>query len=176
MKVNWKPIDLDEAYRISSDGRVESRRRCGKKKLYPNYLPMKLQINHGYPHVHIFNKFRKVHQLVLEAFVGPRPPGYEAAHLNGIRSDNRVENLKWVTKSENQNHRKLHGTEISVEGEDVHWAKLSKDEVLQIKQALKNKYHGLGRKLARQFNVTPATISYINKGHTWKSVEKKYAI
>lgn len=44
---------------------------------------------------------RLVHQLVLEAFVGPRPDGYETLHMNHIPSDNRLANLKYGTRSEN---------------------------------------------------------------------------
>lgn len=44
---------------------------------------------------------RLVHQLVLEAFVGPCPANCEVLHLNGVPFDNRLENLKYGTRSEN---------------------------------------------------------------------------
>jgi hypothetical protein len=44
---------------------------------------------------------RYVHTLVLAAFVCPRPPGYDIDHVNGIRSDNRLVNLEYVSTSEN---------------------------------------------------------------------------
>jgi hypothetical protein len=44
---------------------------------------------------------RLVHQLVLEAFVGPRPVGFETLHLNHQPADNRLENLVWGPRSEN---------------------------------------------------------------------------
>lgn len=44
---------------------------------------------------------RGVGALVLEAFVGPRPDGMECCHINGDGLDNRVENLRWDTHSEN---------------------------------------------------------------------------
>lgn len=44
---------------------------------------------------------RLVHQLVLEAFVGPRPEGFEVLHLNHTPSDNRLVNLRYGTRSEN---------------------------------------------------------------------------
>ena len=50
------------------------------------------------------------HKLILWTFVGPRPEGMEACHLNGIKTDNRICNLKWGSRSENQAHRELHGT------------------------------------------------------------------
>lgn len=42
-----------------------------------------------------------VHRAVALAFIGPQPDGMEVLHLNGIPDDNRVENLKWGTRSEN---------------------------------------------------------------------------
>lgn len=45
---------------------------------------------------------KKVHLLVAEAFIGPRPKGAVCRHLNDDPSDNRVENLRWGTASENQ--------------------------------------------------------------------------
>jgi len=43
--------------------------------------------------------------LVLETFVGPRPPGHEADHINEDSLDNRLANLRWLTAAENQARR-----------------------------------------------------------------------
>ena len=65
--------------------------------LFPN--------KNGYLRVHLIRagKTRSVfvHALVLLAFVGPRPLGYDIDHVNGVRSDNRLANLEYVTTSEN---------------------------------------------------------------------------
>lgn len=45
-----------------------------------------------------------VHRLVLEAFVGPCPPGYETNHGNGQKADNTLANLEYVTPSQNLQH------------------------------------------------------------------------
>jgi hypothetical protein len=49
-------------------------------------------------------KTHLVHRLVLRAFVGPAKEGETANHKNGVRLDNRVENLEWVSHSENLKH------------------------------------------------------------------------
>lgn len=69
---------------------------------------------HGYMAVFLCNapaptKRYRVHHLVLEAFVGPRPPGYHGCHNNGERLDNRPENLRWDTVTENNRDIVRHG-------------------------------------------------------------------
>ena len=49
----------------------------------------------------------KIHRLVLEAFVGPCPEGKECNHKNHERDDNELTNLEWVTRSENNKHRRM---------------------------------------------------------------------
>ena len=51
-----------------------------------------------------------VHVLVLEAFIGPRPPKYQACHNNGDTTDNRLQNLRWDTVSNNHMDKHRHGT------------------------------------------------------------------
>jgi hypothetical protein len=51
----------------------------------------------------------KVHHLVLEAFIGPRPPGMVGCHNNDIPDDNRVENLRWDTPAANVLDRVVSG-------------------------------------------------------------------
>jgi len=51
------------------------------------------------------------HVVVLEAFDGSRPEGYQASHLNGDRCDNRIANLAWETPVQNNRRKALHGTQ-----------------------------------------------------------------
>lgn len=53
---------------------------------------------------------RKVHRLVLDAFVGPRPTGMECCHNDGDPTNNHVSNLRWDTKSANCLDSVQHGT------------------------------------------------------------------
>lgn len=45
-----------------------------------------------------------VHRLVMLTFVGVCPEGYQVNHINGVKHDNRVENLEYVTRQENMRH------------------------------------------------------------------------
>lgn len=63
-----------------------------------------------------------VHHLILEAFVGRRPVGMEARHLNGDAGDNRAVNLQWGTHAENMRDMARHGRK---KGERHHQAKLN---------------------------------------------------
>jgi hypothetical protein len=51
-----------------------------------------------------YSKSTKLHRLIWETFVGEIPDGYEIDHINGVRNDNRLENLKCVTHKENCNN------------------------------------------------------------------------
>lgn len=56
----------------------------------------------GYPMVCISPKMRRVHHLVAETFIGPRPDGAEVMHLDANRANPRADNLRYGTRSENQ--------------------------------------------------------------------------
>lgn len=90
---------IESHYFAGSDGNVYTaktyRKRVGRKS------------NKGYPQVTISiqNKItlRLVHRLIAAAFHG-LPNGLEVNHKNGVKDDNRPENLEWVTRSQNHIH------------------------------------------------------------------------
>jgi hypothetical protein len=68
------------------------------------YRVVNLKLTTGY-------RCHVVGELVLRAFVGPRPAThYHAAHNNGRPHDNRLTNLRWATPKENDADKDLHGT------------------------------------------------------------------
>lgn len=59
--------------------------------------------------MNLYGTSRRVHLLVLEAFVGPCPPGLEGCHTNGDGLDNKLTNLRWDTHAANMQDRLRHG-------------------------------------------------------------------
>src|ERR1041385_1280355 len=103
----WRVIPAFPQYEVSNTGRVKSL-RFGKSRI------LKPWVRKGYAYVALsrdghMNK-RPVHQLVLEAFRGPCPAGLEGCHENGIKSDNRINNLRWDTHKANVDDQRKHGT------------------------------------------------------------------
>ena len=107
----WKPIPNIDGYEVSDSGEVRSwRPKNGRGGLAtsPNILTQTKFADSDYVRVGMKNSLtnnhmtRRVHQLVLEAFVGPCPAGHVVMHLNDICNDNRLINLKYGTPKENQ--------------------------------------------------------------------------
>lgn len=101
----WKQAYGFPQYEVSDMGQVRS--LFGRYKNKPRLHILKLQTTaKGYASVSLQvnnkSKFTRVHKLVLETFVSPRPSANHVAdHINRIRNDNRLENLRWVTAYEN---------------------------------------------------------------------------
>lgn len=93
----WRAVvGYEGVYLVSSIGRV--------KNSYGRILKPDIARN-GYPRVKFFdNKKYQIHRLVAMAFI-PNPDNKETVnHKNGVKTDNRVENLEWNTYSENSKH------------------------------------------------------------------------
>lgn len=105
----WRAIPGFPHYEVSSFGRVRSLPRPvpvgahGGQRITPaRILRQWPSTTGGYPVVALGKRDqRKVHQLVLLAFVGPQPEGLVSRHLNDDRTDNRVSNLAYGTQTEN---------------------------------------------------------------------------
>lgn len=106
------------------------------------------------------------HKLVLEAYVGPRPKGKEAAHLDGDRSNDKASNLRWCTKKENHAHKWIHGTQQT--GERNGFSKLTEEQVKEIR--LRHMRGESQSALGREFGVKQATIWLIVARKGWKHV------
>lgn len=165
----WLPVpEWEGFYEISDQGRVWSNpRECTKGGLI-----VATQIGRGNHHLGVrLNRpgrriMAPVHRLVMEAFVGPLPPGMQTRHGPGGWRDNRLVNLCYGTPAENQRDRERDGTDLR--GEAIPWSKLTEAVVRECRRR-----HAVGevqRALAREFGVNPATLHNAIVGKTWAHV------
>ena len=115
----WRPVvGYEGYYEVSSHGRVRSLDRVVPKGGHTQTIhgrmlsPSSKQC--GHVQVSIIGADRKqrsrmVHQLVLDAFVGPCPDGMEACHADDDPTNNRIDNLRWGTRSSNMRDRVANG-------------------------------------------------------------------
>ena len=157
-------------YSITNDGKIWS--DISYKWLKPltgrKYLYVDLYKNN--------QSFKKsVHCLVLETFIGLCPKGMQACHNNGIKTDNRLENLRWDTHSNNQRDRIKHGTsncgkQINY-GESNHFCRLTESDVKIIIYMWKTNLFTQGE-IANIYNVKNNTVSMIVNRKRWKYLWK----
>ena len=160
-------------YYVDNEGFVWSEKVRGRptsKPAQPKIRRLKRRLHYsGYLYVGLSNNKKEnrrfIHRLVLEAFVGSCPKEMETRHLNGIKNDNRLDNLKWGTCKENRADRLLHGTDDR--GEKSVLAKLTNQDAIEI---YKLKGIETQKSLADRFGVSRGTIYGIWKKKTWKHI------
>lgn len=100
LQEEWRPVENWEAYEVSNLGRIRSLHRGGRIR-----KPSK---KNGYEFIDLWMAgdcaHFPVHHLVLYAFGSPATPDMECNHKDGNKSNNRIDNLEWVTRSYNQIH------------------------------------------------------------------------
>jgi hypothetical protein len=174
----WVPCPGFEAYEVSSYGRV---RRIAQIQLrigprggeYEHKIQARLMktwiMPNGYVRVAPYDARRRpvhtlVHRLVCEAFNGPQPPlKPEVDHINGIRTDNRADNLRWADKVDQKETSEKIGTLLK--GDRHPLAKMSDSDVAFVRKVYKTKGKPTEAKaLAREFGVSKQCIYDIVNG------------
>jgi HNH endonuclease len=134
----------------------------------PRGKPLKPSLVKGYPRVMLCQNDIKtnhfVHLLVLLTYVGPKPPGREALHRNGIKTDNQLDNLCWGTRAENIADKFRHGKQPF--GEKAYQAKLTEDAVREIRAAFSYQLD----EMAQKYGVSRSAIEAARYGRNWKHV------
>jgi hypothetical protein len=111
-----------------------------------------------------------IHRLIAEVFLGkPENENYVVNHKDGNPSNNRLDNLEWVTIKDNVRH--AYATGLAKSGEDSAAAKLTEAEVLQIIDCMRS---GMTvSQTAKDFKISAAAVSNIWHGNTWKHLKRE---
>lgn len=178
--VKYKEVPECPGYKVGSDGTVWS---CHGRKgkgigngrgvrgaLTNKWKQLKPGTNKdGVRYVYIRSKHgpicRSVHNLVLTAFVGPRPDGMQCRHFpDRDRSNNRLENLQWGTQKENEADKLIHGTHIR--GERGSNVKLNNNQVIAIRSSTKT-----SKQLASEYGISSGQVNQIRARRRWKHLK-----
>ena len=113
-------------------------------------------------------KFTKlVHRLVTEAWLGMCPSGYTVNHKDGNKSNNQIDNLEYLTLGDNDKHAYRIGLK-SAQGEQNGRAKLTEEDVRQIRQTYYNGAHY--KEIADKFQIHPRHCLAIIRKVFWRHV------
>jgi hypothetical protein len=170
----WKDvINYEGLYQVSNLGRVKSVSRY-IKHWRGGFLKSKeiikkpFKSKSGYLIIELSKNSSKdkflIHRLVAEAFIPNTDNKPQVNHINGIKTDNRVENLEWNTRSENIKHADSKGLR-NLKGVNNANAKLSEKEVIEIRQS-ENSIDAL----AVKYNVGTTCIKKILNKKTWRHI------
>ena len=177
MKEKWKIIEGFPKYLISNKGRIKILSTLEDKKVFVK--------DDGYIATTLGNgeqSYKYVHRLVAEAFIKNKHDKPQVNHINGVKGDNRAENLEWVTTAENIRHaidtgllkykkkeKEIKNSKYSL-GEEANGSKLTPEKVIEIR-VLWELREFKQVELAEKFGVDNSTINDIIRRKRWKHID-----
>ena len=179
MEHEWKPVhSLNDRYEVTDTGLVRNSET--KKILKPQ------KDASGYPSLTVRpipkqQRTVKIHRLVAEVFIGECPKGYVVNHKDGNKQNNNINNLEYVTSSENNIHALKNGlrhvadmNKVIKKGEDSPFSVLTEEDV---KEILRERYRtGDGcRKIAKRLNLSRGAVQGVlsETRPRWKHIDRE---
>lgn len=180
MKEVWKPIkDFETTHMVSNLGRFKSlpwiqKHSSGSKFLKKEKIvPIREGVAfNGYSNVMLTKNGKQhslfAHRVIAIAFI-PNPKNKRCInHKNGVKTDNRIDNLEWVTHSENSRHSFANGLQLPKRGIENHNSKITDIDVLKIR-----KRYLLGEssyKIWKTLDMSYTNVKDIIAKRTWSHV------
>lgn len=172
--MKWAEIDGFPDYQVSSSG-VVRRSNDGVRVAAGGILGTVIGKNDGYERIGIYKNGKRysryVHRLVASAFISKIGPGLQVNHINGIRHDNRVENLEIVTPSQNVRDqiKKRPSVYPDRKGEKSFSTGLTKKDVM----AIRGQYASGGatqKEIGDKYGITQNAVSKIVTRSNWSHI------
>ena len=165
----FKTIPGFPNYEVSEISEVRGKRfgRTLKPKVHDGYHSVGLYMDGRY-------HWRNVHRLCAMAWVGvpENAKNLDVAHNDGVRSNNVVSNLRWVTRKDNIHDRYSHGTAIGAHpGERHHNAKLTSALVIEMRERVANGERFMD--VVFETGVKKLTAYDAVTGKTWSTLNEK---
>jgi hypothetical protein len=174
----WKDIPkFNNEYQISNFGKIRSKhaviiRSNGTTHTRVSKILKPAKSKDGYYKgaVCVDKKMRTycIHRLVAEAFCFKSYETQEVNHINGVKTDNRAENLEWCNRSENILHALRLGLLIPRKGSQKTESKMDEATAKKLKEMIAN---GIKRSLVcEQLGITVHMYKDVQRGKTWMHV------
>jgi hypothetical protein len=178
----WKPLEAAEGkaklkYAFSTHGRLAS-----YKEKIEDGKTLKGSLTAGYPAIRVrlkdgTKKLFYVHRLLAQAFLpAPKPEEIIVIHLDHMKENNHLSNLKWATKREKELHQLkspfyIEGLRKRKEKKTVQGHKLNITQVMKIKKMIFDPERKTKMKaIAKQFNISEMQLYRIKSGENWSHV------
>lgn len=154
-------VGYDGMYSVSSNGLVfnKSGMLLKQQKDKDGYCMVNLSLCG-------VRKTKRVHRLVAESFI-PNPDKKKTVnHINGLKNDNRVENLEWCSIKENTHHAMKMGLRLGF-GDNNPMSKITEKDAIFILESTEKP-----SVLSSVFGIDVSTIRKIQVGRLWKHLKR----
>ena len=156
-------------YKVQEDGKIWKKDGIG-------YLSPGMG-HKGYPHVNLYYDSRPhtmtVHRVMSLVFMGERPEGHEVNHKNGIRDDNRLCNLEYLTKSQN-NQLSYDSGRRNVRGARNANCKITESQVIHVCKILEKGDYKTTVEVAKITGVPKHTVRAIRARRQWVDITSDF--
>lgn len=167
MEEIWKDIKgFEDKYQVSNLGRIKSLK--DKNGKYREKILKQCITQKGYLSIYLSLESKKytytIHRLVAQTFIPNTENKPQVNHIDGNKTNNRVDNLEWVTNQENSNHAWKYGLKVGCKGEKnpLYGTHLKEETKIKISNTLKGKIVGYKHPMyGKTYSDSPNAIKII---------------